>query len=250
MNKLSSLKNFILLIACIFVFSGCSVQTKSSSEKIRIIDIATGEYLAAAVYSDGTAVLSGQCIAEVGKQNIPNFSKDVDAWTNIVEIAVGDNHVVGLKKDGTVVAAGSNREGQCNVGEWKDIVSIEAGADITVAITKNGTLLSTGTINDISFSGTSISSEEKEQDVSGVKNVKMISAGSTGTIGLDLNGNCFTIGSNPDGAFRGVTSWSDICDVAYYSAHTLALKKDGTVLSAGATGYDRRDVSEDRKSVV
>jgi alpha-tubulin suppressor-like RCC1 family protein len=38
-----------------------------------------------------------------------------------VAIAAGGNHTVGLKSDGTVVAAGYNRDGQCNVSGWTDI---------------------------------------------------------------------------------------------------------------------------------
>lgn len=43
-------------------------------------------------------------------------------WTNITAIGAGYNHVIGIRKDGTLVAVGvfdANREddyGQCNVG--------------------------------------------------------------------------------------------------------------------------------------
>ena len=33
-------------------------------------------------------------------------------------ITAGDEHTVGLKSDGTVIAVGSNRYGQCNVANW------------------------------------------------------------------------------------------------------------------------------------
>ena len=36
-------------------------------------------------------------------------------------ISAGQKHTVGLKADGTVVAVGYNKYGQCDVGGWKDI---------------------------------------------------------------------------------------------------------------------------------
>jgi alpha-tubulin suppressor-like RCC1 family protein len=35
-----------------------------------------------------------------------------------VQIAAGGDHTVGVKSDGTVVAAGWNEYEQCNVGDW------------------------------------------------------------------------------------------------------------------------------------
>lgn len=43
---------------------------------------------------------------------------DVSDWKDIVAVAVGGNHTVGLCADGTVLAAGSNENGQCNVSGW------------------------------------------------------------------------------------------------------------------------------------
>lgn len=42
-------------------------------------------------------------------------------------IAAGRCHTVGLKSDGTVVAVGRNKEGECNVSGWRDIVAVTAG---------------------------------------------------------------------------------------------------------------------------
>ena len=36
-------------------------------------------------------------------------------------ISAGDDHTVGLKADGTVVAVGSNSYGQCYASDWKNI---------------------------------------------------------------------------------------------------------------------------------
>ena len=46
---------------------------------------------------------------------------NVDGWTDIVAVAAGWGHTVGLRSDGTVVATGWNDAGQCDVSDWKNI---------------------------------------------------------------------------------------------------------------------------------
>jgi alpha-tubulin suppressor-like RCC1 family protein len=40
---------------------------------------------------------------------------DVSGWTNIVAIAAGEYHTVGLRKDGKLLAVGRNDDDQCHV---------------------------------------------------------------------------------------------------------------------------------------
>lgn len=69
---------------------------------------------------------------------------NVSSWRNVVDIAAGESHTVGLLADGTVVATGSNSYGQCDVSEWRDIVAIEAGNNFTMGIASDGTVYLTG----------------------------------------------------------------------------------------------------------
>ena len=57
------------------------------------------------------------------------------------KIAAGDFHTVGLKKDGTVLAAGDNTYGQCNVGEWSGVAELFAERNLTTAFTQDGGML-------------------------------------------------------------------------------------------------------------
>ena len=59
-------------------------------------------------------------------------------------IAAGYCHTVALKSDGTVVAAGANNYGQCNVSDWRDIVAISAGMSHTVGLRSDGTVVAVG----------------------------------------------------------------------------------------------------------
>ena len=65
-------------------------------------------------------------------------------WTDIVQVAAGYDHVVGLKADGTVMADGKNKEGECNVSKWQDIVAVCATFRSTVGLKQDGTILQAG----------------------------------------------------------------------------------------------------------
>jgi len=65
-------------------------------------------------------------------------------WRDIVAIAAGGSHVVGLKADGKVVATGKNDDDQCNTSGWRDIVAIAAGYSHTVGVKADGTVVAVG----------------------------------------------------------------------------------------------------------
>lgn len=48
-------------------------------------------------------------------------SVNVGEWCDIVAISAGAVHSIGLKTDGTVVAAGDNKYNQCNVSNWHNV---------------------------------------------------------------------------------------------------------------------------------
>ncbi len=87
------------------------------------------------------------CLTEDGKAHVFGLFKDqhedVESWENIVKISA-NQHVVGLKADGTVVASGENLYGECDVSEWTDIKEIAAGEYFTIGIRKDGTAIATG----------------------------------------------------------------------------------------------------------
>lgn len=68
-------------------------------------------------------------------------------------LAAGRRHTVGLKPDGTVIAAGDNTCGQCGVDGWREIVSVAAasvhvarntGNAHTVGLRADGTVVAAG----------------------------------------------------------------------------------------------------------
>ena len=73
-----------------------------------------------------------------------NNQLDVSAWKDIKAIAAGAYHTVGLKTDGTVVAAGDGTLGQLKVSSWKNIKAIAAGGYHTVGLKEDGTAVAAG----------------------------------------------------------------------------------------------------------
>jgi len=53
-------------------------------------------------------------------------------------VAAGGYHTIGLKDGGTVVAAGYDSAGQCNVGGWTNIIQVATGYGHTVGLRANG----------------------------------------------------------------------------------------------------------------
>jgi hypothetical protein len=92
--------------------------------------------------SDGTVV------AVAASKQGPQGQCDVEGWKDIVAIAAGDYHTVGLDKYGKVHAVGYNNGGGENdptdVSEWKNIVAIAAGTNITIGVDYEGNVYVAG----------------------------------------------------------------------------------------------------------
>ena len=146
-------------------------------------------------------------------------------------ISAGWVHSLGLKTDGTVVAAGSNYVGDYIVEDWTDIVAISAGGQHTVGLRTDGFVVAVG-LND---SG--------QCDISGWADIVAVSAGNFHTVGLCVDGTVVAMGSNGQGQCD-VSSWSDIIAVSAGNSHTVGLRADGTVVAVGANDYGQCDVEE------
>lgn len=118
---------------------------------------------------------------------------NVKNWTDIESVSVGDNHTVGLKKDGTVVATGKNKESQCNVSEWTDIVKVAAGHGFTIGLKKDGTVVCTEQFGKF--------------DLFGWNEIADISAGWNYIIGVKRDGSVISVGNNQYGQCD-VSNWS------------------------------------------
>lgn len=81
-----------------------------------------------------------------GAANIYGVAK-VWYWTDIIDIDGGWRNVVGVKRDGTVVFAGANEEGQNDISDWSDIVVIATEDRKTIGVKSDGSVLLVGDID-------------------------------------------------------------------------------------------------------
>ncbi|RDU24144.1 RCC1 domain-containing protein [Anaerosacchariphilus polymeriproducens] len=99
-----------------------------------IIEIKKEGFFWMCLLSDGTVKLRDSYDDKTGEK-----------WTDIVDIATGAEHYVGLKSNGRVLCSGSNEYNQCEgVEAWEDIIAIYSGNRITVGLQEDGTLIFSG----------------------------------------------------------------------------------------------------------
>lgn len=108
-----------------------------------IVDVAINDFSIAMLRQDGTVAI---------KYTYDFYDRDygfsvVKEWTDIVAIDAGDYHLVGLKSDGTVVAAGKDSNKAIQVNGWRNVSKIFAKRNTTVAIKNDGSLYVAGDID-------------------------------------------------------------------------------------------------------
>ena len=129
-------------------------------------------------------------------------------------LAVGFYHTVGLKADGTVLAAGRNDEGQCGVSGWTDIVAVACGAYHTVGLKADGTVIAAGR------------NDEGQCDVSAWTGVAAVACSDYNTLALLSDGTVVSAGYQP---FAELSGWKDVISLAGGSYGAAAVSADGRV---------------------
>jgi hypothetical protein len=156
----------------------------------------------------------------------------------IAEVSAGDGFTVGLLKDGSVVATGSNRYGRCDVSGWRDVAEVSAGPCHTVSLLRDGTVVATG-MGAIGWD------DYGRHDVSGWKDVAAVSAGAYHTVGLLKDGTVVATGlGDYEGGACDVSGWHDVAAVSAGAYHTVGLLKDGTVVATGDNREGQCNVSD------
>lgn len=187
----------------------------------KLVAIAAGKDFAVALSENGKV----QC----SDQEINKVSKD---WKDIVDIAAGDRHIVGVKRDGTVECTG-NPNGCKVVNEWKDIKKVYAGSDVTIGVDDQQKLYVSG----------DVSSKEKLEKLS---NVSYISIGQDQIAVLDSNGrvNTFAIGT---GSTSNTATWASMESVATGNDFVASLAKGN--VQVASTDDDFIDDVKELKSI-
>ena len=155
------------------------------------------------------------------KPESAELSLSIDnALLNETTLSTYRTNTVGLRSDGTVVAAGSNEDGECDVSDWRDIIAVSTGNGCIFGLKANGTVIAIG--NNL----------DEQCEVSNWTNIVAVSAGQWHTVGLRADGTVVAVGSTIDGQCS-VSGWRDIVAVSAGSDFTAGLRSDGTVVATG-----------------
>lgn len=215
--------------------------------------------------SDGTVVAVGNIYNPPDNYDYLNLSDndalyDIENWKNIVAVDASNYHIAGLRSDGTVVAVGNNKYGQCNTKYWTDIVQVQCGTYHTVGLRSDGTVVAVGR-NDSGqcdvknwenitavgadiFYTVGLRSDGTVVDEGSVgerlgtyrwENIAAVYSGTSNTVGLRSNGTVVAVGDN-DFSQCDTSGWRNITDIGIGSTHIAGLRSDGTVVIAGLYG--------------
>jgi alpha-tubulin suppressor-like RCC1 family protein len=144
----------------------------------------------------------------------------VGDWSDIIQVLAGTYHTVGLKADGTVVTAGWCVYAQCNVAGWTDIIQVAGSFFHTVGLKSNGTVVAVG------------NNSYGQCDVGSWTHIVQVAGGGSHTVGLKADGTVVAVGDNKYGQCN-VGAWTNIVQVAAGYYHTVGLRADGTVVAVG-----------------
>ena len=165
--------------------------------------VCEGDGFSVVLNEDGSVVTSGL----IDKQK-----KEVENWRNIIDIAAGSNHVVGLDSNGRVYCVGDSQA--CDIAGTKGVKKVFATNNATVCLNEIGTL---------SYSGTMIGSSY----LSDFLNIKDIA--SSENILAILNSEDTLNVYSKSGSFLKAETWTELVDVACGNDFVAALDKYGKV---------------------
>ena len=202
------------------------MRTKETTRKV--VDLAVTKHHGLALFSDGTVR---------GMGNNTYGQLDVDDWHDIVAIETSAWHSVGLRRDGTVVVAGSYGWKSGDVDDagrvvgWHDIVAIATGRWHVAGLRRDGTVVAVGYNN-----------VDGQLDTGTWTDVVAIGAGLGYTVGLRRDGTVLVTGGTMFGGCD-VSGWADVVQISAGLKHMVGLCSDGHVLVATCenTGSPGRD---------
>jgi alpha-tubulin suppressor-like RCC1 family protein len=162
----------------------------------------------------------------LGETNVPA------GMTNVVGIAAGANHGLGLRNDGTVAAWGSNAYGQTNVpAGLSNVVQVVAGQYHSLALKADGTIIAWG---NNTYGQTNVPA--------GLSNVVAIAAGAYHNLALKADQTVTAWGYNSNGQTNVPAGLANVVDISAGQFHSLALKADGMVRAWGLNNLGQTNV--------
>lgn len=172
---------------------------------------------------------------------------------NAVDIAAGDGFTLIVTKSGEVYACGNNENGQLGTGDYKDQTALtkvissgaaqaEAGDEHSVVLMADGTVKTAGS-NQFGQLGTDDGTVSNSFDITNLKKVQSVFAGADSSGAVTEDGVLYVWGADEMGQLHnGGTEnvyipekvTSGVVSIAFGEHHSLMLKNNGKISSAGS----------------
>jgi alpha-tubulin suppressor-like RCC1 family protein len=204
---------------------------------------------------------SGQLGTNVISASSQRVPQTVMNLSNARRVAAGELHAVALRADGTVVAWGSNADGQLGIGVpggtfaipqtvsgLTDVTAIAVGTDHSLALRNDGTVWAWGGNDVCQLGQNDTAPRATATQVQGLANVTAIFSGRAHSLALRSDGAILAWGRNNAGQLGLGNTVASVCQPARVTAldgrgvvelagggsHTLARTSLGAVLGWGS----------------
>lgn len=257
-----------------------------SGTSVTLVNVAVSNLTQGVTYHFRMAVSNAAGVTYGGERlfttgrNVTQFQGSlVPGLSNLVAIAGGGSHSLGLRNDGTVVAWGSNSNGQTNVpAGLSNIVQIAGGGAHSLAVGDDGTAYGWGDysqnaipyqlggVSDLAggayhtlalkFDGIVVGFGAYSHNLgqvtppAGLSNVVAISAGVSHSLALKNDGTVVAWGDDYYGQVDVPGGLSNVVAIAAGSYHSFALQKDGTMVTWGTWNYNTVPIPSGLNNVV
>ena len=224
--------------------------TESEAKEYDLADL-SDEAFSMVQYSFGSLIgvkKSGEvCMVKNYTTRVPQYSSEISTWQDIAQVAVYFDHMIGLKRDGTAVAAGfyddyftADEDGYyreyrhdtspLHVSGWKDMQEVIT-ADVTIGLRRDGTVIST------------------EDGIQEARNIAALSQGcNPSTTSFKKKDGTLTQVEQND--WQEAAKWGRLVEFCVSDTHMVGLMEDGTVTAVGENGSGECEVSEWRDIVA
>lgn len=146
---------------------------------------------------------------------ISKYANSVDDWKNIVDIAAGSAHVIGVDSNGRVSCVGDDSFGACDINGTRNISKVYATKNGSILVDRDGAL---------TFSGSFIGSGSI-RNYYGVKDI----ASSNNILALLCSDNTIDVYTKNSLNYLQAESWNEIVDVACGDSFVAGLDRYGKV---------------------
>ena len=175
--------------------------------------------------------------ANVAKQTLKRQRANAKDAAGLISCSGG--HLAAVREDGTVVCAGENRHGRCEVSGWRDVIAVDCDRNNTVGLTRDGRVLIAGWDN------------RQQSACTAWTGIQQVCVGESCVYGLRADG---TVAVAPPGAesAQDVTGWRNISRIGRGADTCFGLDQNGTLRSVRRTadGYVGPGVGDGRTEVL